>query len=698
MQGQTVQAMISGSEHGGRVMATGAGNLSDTKAQVLSGFEALQIGGVAPHILRELSGIYPTFVSAFKELVSNAYDADATLVTIQFSPDLSTVTVEDNGIGMTPFEFQNEYIRIGGGTRRWGGNLTAGGRWPIGRKGIGFLAVARYCYLVEVHSHANRVARFRESVTLEPWSGLPESRPVLFLRGQFAQSLKPFTIVQAVRCGTVELATAEYSQDGLTIKLPAEAWRKFGGQVLTVEYTIDFRAVDLQATIDYDYLLSLEDGHNLEMLQDFCHIRLAPSAGATVPSFTCITLHLHEFVRHELQAPQRRGRVRNVGSASGLDRFIWHLSRSIPVPYDLSLQELERLGLEVLAVPVSPTPFSVKITSPGGETHELRRPLLNDFHIAQPDDTTTVRQTLYIESGGLAAQGALLGFPQPIFPAEMRGIAIRVRGVEIGAPGFLGMGNDLPAKYRPFLDQVMGEVIVTEGLDAISAIMPGREAFYAEDAQFQVLRKCLVGDGSVESGALGKVLEQLGKQRSVESSVERIVQEARRRRETFLEVSQAVTALSVGSRHSRALQRLFSRSDVVANGLCRASEYHVELPNTIEGYTLELVNLPEVDYQIDLPDRVVRINRDAEAWSQSLYMLGRDFEISLRNGGPDAPLCEIDFSTNTIYLNWLHSTRGKMGDATFVKSALFWRIAYLAADGNVDTMMDLAHRLLSFSA
>lgn len=48
----------------------------------------LQIGGIAPNVIRELSGVYPTFVSAFKELVSNAYDADATQVAIQFSPGL----------------------------------------------------------------------------------------------------------------------------------------------------------------------------------------------------------------------------------------------------------------------------------------------------------------------------------------------------------------------------------------------------------------------------------------------------------------------------------------------------------------------------------------------------------------------------------------------------------------------------------
>ena len=655
-----------------------------------SGFEALQISGVAPNIIRELSGIYPTFVSAFKELVSNAYDADATLVAIRLSPDLSTVTVEDNGTGMTPFEFQNEYTRIGSSAQQWDEDMTPGGRRPIGRKGIGFLAVARYCRLVEVYSHADRVVTFSESITLDTESNPPEPRRIPFFQGPLAHALAPFTTMQAAR--------SEYDQDGPTLELSAEAWRKFRGRTLTVQYAVDCHAVDLQAIIDYDYLLGLEDNHNLETLQDFCRVRLVPNTDPAKPPFTRVTLHLRQFVQRELQAPQRRGRVRNVASASGLDRFLWHLSRSVPVAYDLSPQELEHCGLEEFAVPISPTPFVIQVADAANRTRELKRPLQSDMDVAALDDTALVRQPVRIDSDGLVAQGILLGFSEPIFPAELRGIAIRVRGVEIGKPDFLGVENELPVKYRRFLSQVMGEIIVTEGLDAINTIMPGREGFYAENAQFQALRTHLLGDGTVELGALGQVLERLWKQSSVESSVARIVQEAKRRREAFLDVSQAITALSVGSRYGRDLRRLFARSDIVANGLCHVPEYQVQLPGTIGDYALELSDLTEGGYQLDVEHNIVRLNRDAEMWDSSLYILGREFDISLRNGRSNDPVCEIDFSTNTIYLNWMHPTRSKMGDAMFVKSALFWRIAYLAADGDVDLMMNLAHRLLSCSS
>ena len=45
----------------------------------------MRLGGIDPSILRELSGVYKPFVKAFKELVSNAFDADADEVRVAFA-------------------------------------------------------------------------------------------------------------------------------------------------------------------------------------------------------------------------------------------------------------------------------------------------------------------------------------------------------------------------------------------------------------------------------------------------------------------------------------------------------------------------------------------------------------------------------------------------------------------------------------
>src|SRR5437879_4711448 len=128
----------------------------------------MRLGGIDPSILRELSGVYKPFVKAFKELVSNAYDADADVVRVAFTDDFSSVTVTDDGQGMTPFEFRNDFARIGGGSRRWAGDKTRKGRLRIGSKGIGFLALARYCDRLKVESGAARAFEAQAVLPVTP--------------------------------------------------------------------------------------------------------------------------------------------------------------------------------------------------------------------------------------------------------------------------------------------------------------------------------------------------------------------------------------------------------------------------------------------------------------------------------------------------------------------------------------------------
>src|SRR5580698_3632825 len=105
----------------------------------------MKLSGIDPGIIRELSGIYKPFIKAFKELISNAYDADAKRITVKLDDDFSRLTVSDDGIGMTPFDFHQDFARLGGSTAWQHGGKSPGGRSRIGYKGIGFLAVARYC-------------------------------------------------------------------------------------------------------------------------------------------------------------------------------------------------------------------------------------------------------------------------------------------------------------------------------------------------------------------------------------------------------------------------------------------------------------------------------------------------------------------------------------------------------------------------
>ena len=107
-------------------------------------------------IARVTDGIYREPWAAFRELVANAYDADASYVVIETGqPDFHRITVRDDGIGMSPKTLAYVLKSIGGSSKRTttgaelntvrsgAPNLSPGGRPLIGKIGIGLFAVAQ---------------------------------------------------------------------------------------------------------------------------------------------------------------------------------------------------------------------------------------------------------------------------------------------------------------------------------------------------------------------------------------------------------------------------------------------------------------------------------------------------------------------------------------------------------------------------
>lgn len=107
-------------------------------------------------LARVTDGIYRQPGSALRELISNAYDADATRVTIQTDrPRFRTITIRDDGRGMDPKTLAHMIRHIGGSAKRsesgadlgvtLDGNsaLSPGGRRLIGRIGIGLFSVSQ---------------------------------------------------------------------------------------------------------------------------------------------------------------------------------------------------------------------------------------------------------------------------------------------------------------------------------------------------------------------------------------------------------------------------------------------------------------------------------------------------------------------------------------------------------------------------
>lgn len=95
--------------------------------------------------------LYSDFPRAIREMVSNSYDADATVVRISVDLRNKEVTVEDNGNGMSSEQF-DRYLRIAGNPVE-GINISPKfQRQRIGRFGVGFLASFPFCERLEVIS------------------------------------------------------------------------------------------------------------------------------------------------------------------------------------------------------------------------------------------------------------------------------------------------------------------------------------------------------------------------------------------------------------------------------------------------------------------------------------------------------------------------------------------------------------------
>lgn len=91
---------------------------------------------------------------ALFELVKNSYDADATIVTISFNNLFNgtpSITIEDNGIGMTPEIVENAWLTIGTDYKRKViKSSSLKNRTSLGNKGVGRLAVHRLANVIKL--------------------------------------------------------------------------------------------------------------------------------------------------------------------------------------------------------------------------------------------------------------------------------------------------------------------------------------------------------------------------------------------------------------------------------------------------------------------------------------------------------------------------------------------------------------------
>lgn len=109
---------------------------------------------VASRIVDYLSsGLYHSPAACLKELINNAYDADAKVVRVFVKPDADRIVIQDDGHGMTRQEFETHFQRISESHKRDSSSNTQLLRRPkIGKIGIGFIAANEICEVMEIFS------------------------------------------------------------------------------------------------------------------------------------------------------------------------------------------------------------------------------------------------------------------------------------------------------------------------------------------------------------------------------------------------------------------------------------------------------------------------------------------------------------------------------------------------------------------
>lgn len=659
------------------------------------------IGGVDPAVIRELSGIYKPFVKAFKELISNAYDADASLVKIRLADDFTSIEVFDNGRGLTPMEFRRDFTRIGGSYTRSRGQLTSGGRPIIGSKGIGFLAVARYCSKMEVVSTTTR----QHSLTMECLLENSQVDVLSLLQVPIPRDLLPeLLIVKSIEViskkGKKVLSDNDYKvgPTGIVeLKGRADQW---SGKKAKIHLSLDCRSLELRAVIDFDYLLSMENQRDLEEIQDFCTLdvySIKDDPEKVKGHYTQITvLSLKEFVTRELIVPRKQGNVRNIESLSGIERFLWHLQRCIPAKYDLPAAIQHKFGQGNLDSPEIKFIDRVTFAGPEYKEQELKRSLWGNSlspEIAIGDDISI---EVRIDSDGVIARGYILGNTEIISPAEYRGIAVRVRNVQIGDSHFFGLETIATGAAKAALSQITGEINVLSGLDAIDALNPGRENFYEENPQYKVLKKHIVGEGESAGGLLGRVIKGILTRSQVETSAKDLITHANQRRKTLLTLSKAINRFSTNPKYKTRLRGLFLDTQIPANGLVELDDHDIRPTKPLAGFYWESQPGLAEGYLTDFSRRRIYVDFEHDRWSWRISILNDLYEVMPKSGTESDPLCQLDTIHKRIYINWGHPIRQQMAETAFIKSAVAWSIAYHTNHNDMEGMMDLALRILTF--
>jgi hypothetical protein len=432
---------------------------------------------VSSKLLTHVSdGIYRSSGNALKELVSNAYDADAKTVRINTNyPEFDVVTCSDDGIGMTIDQFKelmnggigDSHKREGEDIRNQKTKKTVKGRPIIGKLGIGMLAIAQICYDFKVISHHKETkSAFEATINLNP---------------RRSREADETPTSEEVRNQPTESANAKVktSEESIEENNSKNTEKNVGSyHVRPIDYEEDHVGLlitsnDLRGSFTNQYREDVKKPAFRKIPKDF-------------------ETYLDEVSKEKSVA--RKGIYWEL---------FWDLALAAPISYlekapfsvetikmaadkdsrDINFKELDTFFTEIKGE-VSDCNFNVIL-----DGVKLYRPVLlpNKKATSSSSRITLVNSDKKI--GGLPFNytGYLFTQGSAIYPEELRGILIRVRNTAIGNYDKSILKYDTVLGFRA--DWFSGEILVEEGLEG--ALNIDRNSFNEMNEHYQYLKRNL---------------------------------------------------------------------------------------------------------------------------------------------------------------------------------------------------------------
>lgn len=475
-------------------------------------------------IARVTDGIYRQPSSALRELISNAYDADATHVIVQTdAPRFDRIVIRDNGIGMSPEVFAYLVHHIGGSSKRTHKGKKLGtvnqsnvltspaGRKLIGKIGIGLFAVSQLTQHFQIITK-RKGDKFRTSavVVLKTHSEehlAEDNENAKFEAGTVTVTRDPTIDEDAHGTEIILMNLRKSTKDDLG---STDRWQALDNE------NVD--AKEDQLRLGYvgrpSFHIGRVDPADRNNFLDLPHLPWEDNDGP-VERFS----KLYDAVANELGKT-----VSNPTTESVLDSYLkmmWDISLAVPIDYieKHPLQTKADDGIELYLIANERKSQATELTLTSGQTiaEELGmesggvdpaggfKVLIDDVELRHPIKIdpilrgfskqdkpllfvgkciTAFASVPHTRGGGALEFEAYFYWNPVIVPKENNGVLIRVNN----ASGSLFDETFLDYRVSELtrLKQIMAEVYVTKGLDP--ALNIDRESFNSSHPHYQYIK------------------------------------------------------------------------------------------------------------------------------------------------------------------------------------------------------------------